>query len=105
MFKKNLRLPIDDFKKRKSKNVSSDFFSIKFSPNGFQYNRFGVIVSAKAEPKSSRRHLLKRKILEVAKKVLNLKTDFLVIALPKVKKIEVKNINQEINLLFSKITK
>jgi len=104
MFKKNLRLPIDDFKKRKSRSASSDFFSIKFSPNGLEKNRFGVIISSKAEPKSSRRHLLKRKILEMAKAVPNQKTDFLVIALPKVKKIETKNINQEIKALFSKIT-
>lgn len=105
MFKKNLRLPIDDFKKRKSKNANSDFFSIRFSPNGLERNRFGVIISSKAEPKSSRRHLLKRKILAAAEKIPNQRTDFLIIALAKVKAIEAKNINQEIDLLFSKITK
>ncbi len=103
MFKKNLRLPIDDFKKKRPKSVSSDFFSIKFSPNGLEYNRFGVIISAKAEPKSTRRHLLKRKILSIAKKIPNQKTDFLIITLPSVKKLEEKNINPEIINLFNKI--
>lgn len=103
MFKKNLRLPISDFKKKKSKGLNTDFFSIKFSGNDLGFNRFGVIISSKAEPKSARRHLIKRKILAVAKEIPNQSVDFLVIALPKVKNLANKNISQAVLDLFSKI--
>lgn len=103
MLKKNFRLPIGEFKKNKSKSVSDDYFSVKFSQNSLNFNRFGVIISAKTEPKSSRRNFIKRNILEFSKKIPNQKTDFLVTVLGSIKNLKKEDITQEISKTFSKI--
>lgn len=50
---------------------------MRFCPNQLNHNRFAVIISAKTEPKSTRRHAIKRKIISNIEKWPNLRQDFL----------------------------
>ncbi len=79
MITKNLRLPISDFPKKGSRSFHYPSIVLKLAPNQLSHNRFGVIISSKVEPKSTRRHALKRRTLAALKTWPILKKDILVI--------------------------
>lgn len=103
MLKKAFRLPIAEFKRNRSRTVSSEFFSLKFSPNKVGHNRFGVILSAKSVPKSTVRHLVKRKVIAFCAGLPNCQTDFLFVVLPSINNLAPKMIGEQVKKVFSKI--
>ena len=50
---------------RKGRNLSSQFFSVNFLQNRFNFNRFGIVVSKKVAKKAVDRNLLKRQAREI----------------------------------------
>jgi ribonuclease P protein component len=68
MIAKRFKLPVGEFMKvSKKKTLVFEGFSVKISGNSLPYCRYGVVISAKTEPKAVRRNRIKRKIfLEVS---------------------------------------
>ncbi len=79
MISKKLRLPISSFPKRGYFVFRHSFGTTKVIGNKLRYNRLGVIISSKVEPKSTKRHFLKRKVLDTLQKLPDLGKDILVI--------------------------
>jgi len=77
MLSKKFRFPVKDFRNQKSFSIKTQSLLVRFCPNQLAHNRFAVIISAKTEPKSTRRHTIKRKIISVVEKWPNLRQDFL----------------------------
>jgi len=50
---------------RKGRGASSQFFSINFIPNKYDFSRFGIVVSKKVAKKAVTRNKLKRQVREL----------------------------------------
>lgn len=96
MLARKLRVPSEDFKKAKSKLASTRHFSVRGTKNQESYNRFGFIISSKTEPKSTRRHFLKRKMALVVRKWPQLNFDFIIILEKKVAPEDYPSITEEL---------
>ena len=103
MLAKKFKLQIKEVKRNAEKIFSSDYFSLKSSPNNKTHNRIGVLISNKAVPKSTRRHFWKRYFIETLRRWPDLSRDFLVTVFPKMENINKKFLNREINNALNKI--
>lgn len=68
MLPRKARAPVGELLRSRSRVLySSPALTLKGKENGKRYNRYGVVVSVAVEPKSVRRHRLKRRILGVVR--------------------------------------
>lgn len=88
------------FPEKAKKIFISPYFIVKSAENKEKNNRFGIIVSAKAEKKAARRHFIKRQISEKLKNWPNLQKDFIFMISPRVAQLTKKQIHTE----FQKIS-
>ncbi len=85
MIPKKNRLPVQETRGRRSEKViQKDLLTVRVYPGG-NTNRFGVVVSLGVDKRSVRRHFWKRKILDVVAHWPNMKKDFVIIAMPRLK--------------------
>jgi RNase P protein component len=103
MLAKKFRLPIKEINKNAEKIFSSDYFSIKSSPNNKTHNRIVIVIPNKAIPKSTRRHFWKRYFIEALRRWPDLSRDFLVIVFKKIENVNKEFLNKEINSALNKI--
>lgn len=65
MLARKFRLPREAFKTvGKGGKITTHYFVIKFAANTIERNRFAVVIPAAAEKRSTRRHALKRRLLD-----------------------------------------
>ncbi len=60
MLAKKYKLPIQLFPGKRGKLVKSAYFTLKVFPTTLNFSRFGVTISAKVAPKSSKRNQMRR---------------------------------------------
>ena len=66
MIARSRRLPLRKEMPKEGHSFSSPYFLLKFSKNNLAYNRYAVVISAKAGKTSVYRHAVKRTILRIA---------------------------------------
>jgi len=103
MLAKKFRLPFWEFYQKFDETFTTSYFTIKIKKNRLGYNRFGIILPTKVEKKSSSRHYLKRRLSCFLRNLPNFSRDFLIIALPSLKKISQEKNKEEINLAINEI--
>lgn len=80
MLARKFRLPREAFKAvNKGGKIATHHFVIKFGTNVIGYNRFAVVIPTAAEKKSTRRHALKRRLLDEAHSWPNFGMDVLML--------------------------
>jgi len=104
--KKNRINKKKDFEKifKNGKSAKGSFLVLKFLPNAVGVNRFAFIVSKKVSAKSVVRNKIRRRLSESVKDYIEEKdsTDFVFIALPKIKEKNFWDIKTEVNVLLKK---
>ena len=103
MLPKKFRLPLDRFSRKRWLSLQSASFLLKFLDNRLGYNRFGIIISAKAERKSVKRNFWRRRFMERIKSWPNLSRDFLIIVSPKVKYMNLVKLEGELAATVRKL--
>jgi len=68
MLSKKFRLPIQSVLNKSGRIFRSRSFLIKVFSNQSEFNRFGVVISKKVDKRAVKRNLIKRIILDFAKK-------------------------------------
>ena len=108
MLSKKFRLPVKDFRSQRTASIKTPSLIIRVCTNQLSHNRFAVIISAKTEPKSTRRHTIKRKIISVIEKWPNLRRDFLLSVLLNTKDVSLadfkKTIQKELEQIIPKLS-
>lgn len=92
-----------NFRAFPSQTLKSSSFLVKFHSNRLNYNRFGVTISAKVEPKSTRRHFFKRLFFDAIKNWPPLGKDFLIIVQANISYVPPETVKSEIHLIGQKI--
>lgn len=103
MIPKKLRLPRQRFSERPASRIGSDYFLVKVFKNDLGRNRFGVVISAKVDKRSSRRNFWKRTILNCAKQQADFGKDLLIIVSPRIRELSKSAAEQELGKIFKKI--
>jgi len=103
MLSRKYRLPIQEFKNRSQKTISTPIFSVKFSPNNLSYNRLGVIISSKVLSSAAKRNFWKRRIMHNFHASPKTGLDILVIANRGLKEVSETDLRTEVNQILTKI--
>ena len=107
MLAKKFRLPIQSVLNKSGRTFRSRSFLIKTFPNQVGFNRFGVVISKKVSKLAVKRNLIKRIILDAAKKFVvsenKNKIDVLIIISPVMIKMEKTDIIKELEEALKKI--
>lgn len=88
------------------KTAKSGFLLCRFKHNDILQNRFGFIVSKKISPKATVRNKVRRQLRNAVNSLFLEKkdhTDFLIIALSGIEKLEFSTIKEMVAILFNKI--
>ena len=93
------RAKIDNVKVR---SASTPYFLLKFGESGVGHNRFKILIRATVDKRAARRNFWRRRIAEAVKLWPNKNQDFLLIADPKIKKIDPAKLSEELGTLFSR---
>lgn len=104
MLSRKFRLPREDFFKKKAA-ITTPFFNIRWNSNNFGFNRYAVVLSSKVEPKSTKRHYLKRQFHENLKDLPALSRDFIIIITSASQNFSSKLIKNQLIQAFSQIKK
>ncbi|OGZ52587.1 MAG: hypothetical protein A3B25_03970 [Candidatus Ryanbacteria bacterium RIFCSPLOWO2_01_FULL_48_26] len=106
MFPKKSRLPGPEMGRIFSKTFSSTHFLLKSRENTGNNNRFAIIISNQAVPKSTRRHFFKRFFANQLKTWPNAGKDCIIIASPRLESATRETLISEISaargILFKK---
>ncbi|MBI4085746.1 MAG: ribonuclease P protein component [Candidatus Liptonbacteria bacterium] len=105
MTTKKLRLPPQRFSERPAGRVSSGYFLIKVFKNNLTHNRFGVVIGAKVDKRSSKRNFWRRAILNCAGQYAGSGKDLLIIVSPRIRELSKSSAEQEFGKLLQKIYK
>jgi ribonuclease P protein component len=113
MLAKKYRLPIQSVLNKSGRTFRSRSFLIKLFLNKLDFNRFGVVISKKVSKLAVKRNLIKRIVLDSAKKFVRQpadpenknKADVLIIISPAMIKMEKADIIKELEEAFRKIIK
>lgn len=113
MLAKKFRLPIQSVLNKSGRTFRSRSFLIKSFINQLDFNRFGVVISKKVSKLAVKRNLIKRIILDLAKKFVHQpadaenknKQDILIIISPVMIKMEKADIIKELDESLQKIIK
>ncbi|MDO8442685.1 MAG: ribonuclease P protein component [bacterium] len=107
MLAKKYRLPIQSVLNKSGQTFRSRSFLIKVFSNQLEFNRFGVVISKKVSKLAVKRNLLKRMVLDAAKKFVSdenkNKFDILIIISPAMIKMEKADIIKELEESLQKI--
>ncbi|MDO8664677.1 MAG: ribonuclease P protein component [Candidatus Liptonbacteria bacterium] len=103
MIAKKFRAPKELFSKRPWESALSAHFQIKAFPNDRGYNRFGVVVSLRADRRSVGRHFWKRFVLDMLSGQANFGKDFIIVAKPGLNGISKKEAEKELKEIFLKV--
>ena len=103
MISKKLRLPRQRFSERPTSRIGSDYFLLKVFKNELGHNRFGVVISAKVDKRSSRRNFWRRVILDYAKQQTDFGKDLVIIVSPRIRKLTKSMAEQELGEIFKKV--
>ncbi|GEM_PF-1872266 len=103
MISKKARLPKQKFFARPLNQTRSEYFSLKNFRNELGHNRFGLIISARVDKRSSLRHFWRRLILEYVKGQPDAHQDFLITASPRLRELSADQIRAELEKVFRKI--
>lgn len=79
MLKRKYAIPFAELPSGPSKTRTLPYFTLKEFPNREGHNRFGFVISAKVEPRATRRHYIKRILHEAAQNFLKGSIDYLYI--------------------------
>ena len=71
MLAKKFRLPIQSVLNKSGRTFRSRSFLIKVFFNDLEFNRFGVVISKKVDKRAVKRNLIKRMVLDLAKKFVH----------------------------------
>jgi ribonuclease P protein component len=115
MIPRRLRLPRYriEYLFRKGKKIASDYFTIRYSPaKAGDPNRFCVVISAATEKSAVKRNRLRRQVYETARlrekhetAIQDPKFDTAVICKKKALQLDNKSISEDLNALFSKLSR
>lgn len=105
MLARKFRLPLKEFNRGRALIVKSDYFSVQLAPNRLSHNRLAVIISAKTESRSTRRHFLKRRLVGALQTLPNFSRDFLLILSPQIKNLPPADFEREIKKVIIPILK
>jgi len=109
MLAKKYRLPIQSVLNKSGRTFRSRSFLIKLFLNQMDFNRFGVVISKKVSKLAVKRNLIKRIVLDCAKKFVpaanKMGSDILIIISPAMIKMEKADIIKELEEAFRKIIK
>ncbi len=100
MISRKLRLPRQRFYERPISRVGSDYFLVKIFKNELRHNRFGVVISAKVDKRSSRRNFWRRVILNYARRQIGFGKDLLIIVSPRIRELSKSAAEQELEKIF-----
>ena len=107
MLAKRYRLPIQSVLNKSGRTFRGRSFLIKSFLNQLDFNRFGVVVSKKIDKRAVKRNLIKRIVLDSAKKFVlgesENKSDVLIIISPAMIKLEKADIIKELEESLQKI--
>ena len=107
MLAKQYRLPIQTVLNKSGRTFRSRSFLIKLFLNKLDFNRFGVVISKKVSKLAVKRNLIKRIVLDSAKKFVltenKNKVDVLIIISPAMIKMEKADIIKELEEAFREI--
>ena len=111
MLAKKFRLPIQSVLNKSGRTFRSRSFLIKAFLSQLDFNRFGVVISKKVDKRAVKRNLIKRIVLDLAKKFVRQpadaenknKLDILVIISPAMIKMEKADIIKELEEALQKI--
>jgi len=104
MFARRKRIPAGVLAGRFPRQTVIAHFSFRFGNNGTKHNRFAVIVGAKFEKSSAKRHYWKRQIMEALRSWPELGLDVAVSPLKEAKKLPGREAAEPIREAFKKIT-
>jgi len=108
MLKKELRVRKQkefDFIYKKGKKLKTRFFTVIFTPNDLDFNRFAFIVSAKVDKKAVVRNKIKRRLRDIIKlnySKLKKPFDFIIIAFPQSKQVGFQDLKSDLEAAFKK---
>jgi len=102
MIAKKFRLPRQIFSERPAGRVNTDYFLIKVFKNNLTHNRFGVVISAKVDKRSSKRNFWRRAILNYARRQTGFGKDFLVVVSPRIRELSKSEVEQEVEKILKK---
>ena len=100
MIPKKLRLPRQRFSERPISRINSDYFLVKIFKNELRHSRFGVVISAKVDKRSTRRNFWRRAILNCAKRQIGFGKDLLIIVSPRIRELSKSAAEQELKKIF-----
>jgi ribonuclease P protein component len=103
MIARKFRLPRQKFSERSFDRINSDYFLVKVFENELGHNRFGVVIGAKVDKRSSRRNFWRRTILHYAKRQVNFGKDLIIIVSPRICELSKNKVEQELEKIFKKI--
>lgn len=103
MFARQKRIPAKVLAGRFSRQMVIAHFLLRFGKNGTNLNRFAVIVGAKFEKSSAKRHDWKRQIMERLKSWPELGLDIVVSPLKEAKKFPAREATEPIKEAFRKL--
>ncbi|OGZ01404.1 MAG: hypothetical protein A3A43_01270 [Candidatus Liptonbacteria bacterium RIFCSPLOWO2_01_FULL_56_20] len=103
MFSKKLRLSIKNTPRRPEEILNAPHITLKTSRNQVNHNRFGVIVSAKVEPKAVLRHRLKRRLAAILSGWPSLGADLLFILRTQEKNLPRATLKKETDALLRRL--
>ena len=93
-------MPVGEFPVRPLRQARSEYFSLKVSKNKFGHNRFAVVIGARVEKRSVRRHFWKRRILDWAKREPDAGADLLITVAPPLNKLSKEDAAKEFKKVF-----
>ena len=126
MIAKKFRLPRQRFSERPASRIGSDYFLVKIFKNDLSHNRFGVVISTKADKRSSRRNFWRRTILNYARQLIESEDssefiepegsseperperqisfgkDLLIIVSPRIRELSKSGVEQELGKMFKR---
>jgi len=107
MLAKKYRLPIQSVLNKSGRTFRGRSFLIKLFLNQLDFNRFGVVISKKVDKRAVKRNLIKRIVLDLAKKFIiaesNNGFDVLIIISPAMIKMEKADIIKELEEALQKV--
>jgi len=89
---------------KKGKSLAGNFIFLRFTKNDLNVSRFAVVISSKVSKKSVVRNKIKRQLREaIQKNILEIKQkcDFVIIVKPEIINQKFKDIEKEVNEIFS----
>lgn len=104
MLPKKRRVPREKFTpQRNQRRVVTEYFWARVSRNNLEHNRYAVVVSTKVDKRATRRHFIKRTILDAAHAWCDTSLDVIITALPSAQNLSKNQIREEVHLLEKKL--